>query len=1020
MKTACLWQTRLTARGALTELRSPSWRAVFLAFFVLATGVWIGVNTPRCLAADPPQPMNSPDEFAWNLFAQLNTEVPGTNGKVLWETWALARDVFADPTTPPEWPEPSPDRRTLEDAEPLLQQMIAQSHRSQGDGPVPAFDPDAPSINETRMNREAFEFIVNNDLYYLEGQEDAFDRGVKIDFPIEAKEIKARWEPINPANAGQYHTAIVHNPNTGESETWGLKALHITTKDIPNWFWATFEHVDNPAMERVVRNRDSHNLPSELEGTKWENYVLRGTQTDFVDSTGVPIVLANSIIEAGFQASSSCMTCHARATIGPRAGQFANRLTVFESFLPVVKGSIGMPDQELFWDLARGRRRYLQLDFVWSLFRAGRRSSVPSGADVDLNALAIQPDLPPFRRPHAADGVHGAAMTEGIAEMLVRDGAAFLEPGIVPGGPAHREIESSNSFHELATRRQTQRQAIIVEVDASGLEKERFEECLVLAGPNATADRDLGLIRITTPATEAVRELAKIPGIEIYDVTLPRPPSHFPPPTTPLNLHARDTHQVDEAVSAHGLSGHGVLVGVWDGGKVRATHDEFAFDDAGVTRSRVRQADAATQLSEHATHVTGTITAEGKVEPSRGMAVAARVVAHDWFDDTTEMNARAADGCACSNHSYGIPYGWEWNLSAGHWEWYGPASATTDERFGVYTPLAKEFDDLAVRNPSLSIFVAAGNDRSNNPAPGTSHVVMRTGQVSTTTREGDGRYANGYDTLGAYSVAKNVITIGAIDDIRTDPPMPGDVEPTRFTSWGPTDDRRIKPDLVANGFRLESTSATGDDQYSILSGTSMATPTASGIGALIVECFRNRGVAAPRSDQMKAVLIHTAMSPHEGPSYEIGWGSIRADLAANLIAGDGGSLIAGSIRDSELNWTGDVMDESRIRVTLTWIDPTSTGTVEKELVNDLDVHLIAPDGTTQFFPWSLDGSIPDAAATASGPNRVDNVERIDIDAPANGEWKIVVRWPDGPHTKDQQFSLAVSGMADIEQVNGDE
>ena len=173
-------------------------------------------------------------------------------------------------------------------------------------------------------------------------------------------------------------------------------ALHITTKDIPNWFWATFEHVDNPSREgaegwqtpTVDSASDFRGFPSGLgiENSRWQYYRLRGTQVDFVDSFGNPTILANSQIESGFQVTSSCITCHARAAIGPRIPDSpgANRLSIFKSELPqnqspsIVIGNSGVLPEELFVsrtfnDNITGELKYLQLDFVWSLMRAQRK-----------------------------------------------------------------------------------------------------------------------------------------------------------------------------------------------------------------------------------------------------------------------------------------------------------------------------------------------------------------------------------------------------------------------------------------------------------------------------------------------------------------------------------------------------------------------------------------------------------------------------------------------------------------------
>jgi hypothetical protein len=167
----------------------------------------------------------------------------------------------------------------------------------------------------------------------------------------------------------------------GTERLYGLTALHLVTKDLPTWFWATFEHADNPQLP----GNDGWQAPSRdtfacgdaepacnraprgigLEGTVWENYRLRGTLTSFVDTAGKPNLLANSELEAGMQPTASCITCHSRAGIGTVAGQPV-RLTVFDTSTGDPKrGFVGEPRPEWFAD---GRIR--SLDFIWSMAKA--------------------------------------------------------------------------------------------------------------------------------------------------------------------------------------------------------------------------------------------------------------------------------------------------------------------------------------------------------------------------------------------------------------------------------------------------------------------------------------------------------------------------------------------------------------------------------------------------------------------------------------------------------------------------
>jgi hypothetical protein len=151
--------------------------------------------------------------------------------------------------------------------------------------------------------------------------------------------------------------------------------LHIASKDTGTWFWATFEHVDSESNSGAPAIMG-------FAGTVWENYRLRGTMTHAVDGEGKPLLLANSHLEAGVEHSASCVTCHARASIGVIDGK-ASRLTVLNTGAEPLggdntRGYVGTPDDA--WFFARNgenqtRRLYLPLDFVWSLAKAQPRST---------------------------------------------------------------------------------------------------------------------------------------------------------------------------------------------------------------------------------------------------------------------------------------------------------------------------------------------------------------------------------------------------------------------------------------------------------------------------------------------------------------------------------------------------------------------------------------------------------------------------------------------------------------------
>lgn len=342
------------------------------------------------------------DAYAWKLFIALNwpadarargadpTATFGVDRPVVWETWQNAAEVYrADGGDPGPWtlgtPRPAvADEERFETASlkdlPNLRH-VAQGRMAPFDDPVAA----ARRLTEIRMNRAAFEYIRARALYNVEGQLHAAAAG-GVAFPADAIEVKAQWRPVTAQERGRYHTLEVRLAD-GQRRLYGLTALHIISKTLPQWFWATFEHVDNatladaegwqlPSRDRLAcppQRPDCNRAPAGigLEGTVWQFYRLRGTMTGFLEDDGQPARLANSALEKGMQASSSCITCHARASIG-LAGDTPVRLPVFESVAPRAaggferRGYVGLPDAAWFEKAAAGAR-FWPLDSVWSL-----------------------------------------------------------------------------------------------------------------------------------------------------------------------------------------------------------------------------------------------------------------------------------------------------------------------------------------------------------------------------------------------------------------------------------------------------------------------------------------------------------------------------------------------------------------------------------------------------------------------------------------------------------------------------
>ena len=494
------------------------------------------------------------------------------------------------------------------------------------------------------------------------------------------------------------------------------------------------------------------------------------------------------------------------------------------------------------------------------------------------------------------------------------------------------------------------------------------------------------------------------------------------------NLDAADTVSTDEVwpggSAGLNLDGSGINVAQWDGGAVFSEHPDFT--------GRLTQVDVATEVSGHSTHVAGTLAGSGEnFYQARGMAYAANLDAYDWISDTAEMAAAAANGQLTSNHSYGIAAGWVYlaGTPPDNWWWIGGEGDTDfeDPNFGYYDSETQLWDQIAFDAPYYLIVKAAGNDRTDiGPPPGELYTVIdQEGnfiKTSTIARPADCAPA-GYDCLPTNSVAKNVLTVGAVDDVYGGYlPISGPLSVTMadFSSWGPTDDGRIKPDLVGNGMFLYST-WPDYPYYAVAAGTSMSAPNVTGSLILLQQHYENVHGAGNfmRASTLKALVIHTADETGDspGPDYEFGWGLLNTLSASEAIdeddAGGDVQIIEGILSNGASDsYLFDVNQaDGVLTATLVWTDPPGTPVApsldptDLMLVNDLDLRIL--NGPQTHQPWVLDPSSPSAAATM-GDNFRDNVEQVEIGPAATGTYTVQVSHKGGLlNSTAQDYSLII-------------
>ncbi len=460
------------------------------------------------------------------------------------------------------------------------------------------------------------------------------------------------------------------------------------------------------------------------------------------------------------------------------------------------------------------------------------------------------------------------------------------------------------------------------------------------------------------------------------------------------------------------LTGEGYeQLGHWDAGKVRLSHQEFT--DQGPSRVIWMDVNVATHY--HATHTAGTMVAAGISANAQGMAYGGQLKSWEWNNDNSEMASAAAQGLEISNHSYGFVRGWEHNN--GNWIWYGDASVAPmeDYRFGFYDANSRALDQIAFNAPNYLIVRSAGNDRGQGPSDA--------GQGDTPEKDGGD---DGYDCIGQEEVSKNVLTVGAVYRV-LNYTGPADVRISSFSSWGPADDGRIKPDIVGKGVNVYSTFDGSDTDYGTISGTSMSAPNVSGSCGLLQLHYQNLNGNPMRAATLKGLILHTADEAglNDGPDYIYGWGLMNAERAANLIIDDQGQnsideLVLLNNEDYSLDINVPEGAEE-LRVTISWTDPgglpvsPSLNPRDPMLVNDLDLKVMDPSSVTHF-PYKLDPDNPSNAATSDSENNVDNIEMVVISNPAPGTYTIYIDHDGTLSNGEQAYSLIISGMDEYNVV----
>ncbi len=467
--------------------------------------------------------------------------------------------------------------------------------------------------------------------------------------------------------------------------------------------------------------------------------------------------------------------------------------------------------------------------------------------------------------------------------------------------------------------------------------------------------------------------------------------------------------------------------------------------------------------------------------------------AYDTASFKSEREAAAAGDATnppafLGNHSWGLANGWSRQTITNQsgvvvtnaWLWWGqtPASFPEDVKFGFYTPTNQantgcaQIDQFHQAEATRHLMVyACGNDRLFGPtnSPGTYYWSSNGIFVpATTTRDWLNGDDGGYDSLAAPGTAKNVLTVGACEDVYWVSNSfvifgfgPGaNAVAASFSGAGPTDDGRLKPDLAAVGtpnlalrnalgevsgtniLGLISPTSTATNQYTgFARGTSFAAPGVVGELGLVLQrraqLYPNltNNTDAWLNSTPKAIAIDTCDDiGAEGPDYRLGHGIPNARSAVQRVGQDyvlgRGSLIKEFTLapTQSVSWIVTSAGTQPLSVTAAWSDPagpaltsvTNADPVNPMLVNNIDIRVERVGTTNVYLPWVLNPDLTNktsaarsAAATRGVDNR-NNVERVSIASPAAGDYRITVTHsgglPGNPAPSTQKISVAVGGV----------
>ncbi|RLF68748.1 MAG: hypothetical protein DRN57_03080 [Thermoplasmata archaeon] len=521
---------------------------------------------------------------------------------------------------------------------------------------------------------------------------------------------------------------------------------------------------------------------------------------------------------------------------------------------------------------------------------------------------------------------------------------------------------------------------------------------------------------VNTPELDLV-DLLKVDGVKWIE---PRSPMEL------FNNVADSIIDVDTAWDSLGLDGTGQVVAISDSGLDTGVDDHNITGDIHLdfdNRATIVNWAGSSPDDEHGhgTHVAGSVAGNGARSSGniKGMAYNSSIYFQAIMDNFGQLQIP-------SNLSQLFTQSYNAGARVHTNSWGSQLSSL----FGAYTTDSYDVDWSMWYHPDMLILFAAGNDGMD--------------------ANSDGRIDS--NSVSPPATAKSTLTVGASENLRSSggfqgtwgsgwpadfpaSPISGDRPSNNsngiaaFSSRGPLDDGRIKPDVVAPGTNILSTkssqsSSTGwgsyNSYYLYNGGTSMAAPITAGMAVLIRQFYNGTlGMSSPSAALMKATIINGATDLYPGqygasspttreidgrPDMNQGWGRINLKDSVDPDSG-----IVSFVDNSTGISTGEnlarmfrvLSSDTELRLTLAWSDYPGSLFAGKQLINDLDLILYAPNGTAyrgNDFSYPFDDST----------DSINPVEGIAVKSPSPGWWKEKVEGsniPRGP----QHFALVASG-----------